>query len=78
MAKSDDNGVSKRTEKLQIMLSDEELQAIDDWRFENRLPSRAAAIRELISRGLHTVEFNEPPEGKASGGFAVVTPPEEA
>ncbi len=69
--------VSKRTEKLQIMLSDEELRAIDDWRFQNRLPSRAAAIRELISRGLHTEEFREPPEGKASGAFAVVTPPAE-
>ena len=43
---------SKRTEKLQIMLSDEELQAIDDWRFEHRLPTRAAAIRELLKRGL--------------------------
>lgn len=69
--------VSKRTEKLQLMLSDEELQAIDDWRFKYRLPSRAAAIRELISRGLHTDEFSEPPERKSSGEFAVVTPPEE-
>ena len=67
----------KRTEKLQLMLSDEELKAIDDWRFDHRLPSRAAAIRELISRGLHTAEFAEPPEGKSSGVFAVVTPPEE-
>ena len=45
---------SKRTEKLQVMLSDEELQAIDDWRFEHRLPTRAAAIRELLKRGLQT------------------------
>ncbi len=45
---------SKRTEKLQIMLSDEELQAIDDWRFEHRLPTRAAAIRELLKRGLRS------------------------
>ena len=33
----------KRTEKLQLMIDEEELKAIDDWRFENRLPSRAAA-----------------------------------
>jgi len=70
--------VGKRTEKLQLMLNDEEIRAIDDWRFEHRLPSRAAAIRELISRGLHTNEFSEPTEGKPSGGFAVVTPPDEA
>lgn len=69
--------ISKRTEKLQIMLSDEEIAAIDDWRFSHRLPSRAAAIRELISRGLHTEEFAEPPPDKTSGDFAVVTPPEE-
>ena len=70
--------VPKRTEKVQLMLNDEEIKAIDDWRFEFRLPSRAAAIRELISRGLHSQEFNEPSEGKPSGGFAVTTPPDEA
>ncbi|WP_425410692.1 ribbon-helix-helix protein, CopG family [Hyphococcus sp.] len=44
--------MSKRTLKPQIHLSLEEMQAIDEWRFENRLPSRAAAIRALIRRGL--------------------------
>ena len=44
-----------RGERLQIMLSPEELQAIDDWRFQSRMPSRAAAIRELLMRGLHAV-----------------------
>ena len=62
----------KRTEKLQLMLGIDELQAIDDWRFENRLPSRAAAIRELIRRGLITNEFADPPEDAASGEFRVV------
>lgn len=62
----------KRTEKLQIMLDDEELKAIDDWRFENRLPSRAAAIRELLRRGLKAQQFDDPPEGAASGEFRVV------
>jgi len=36
-----------RVERLQIMLTDEELAAIDDWRFERRMPTRAAAVREL-------------------------------
>lgn len=44
----------KRTEKLQLMLSSEELQLIDDWRFENHLPSRAAALRELIGRSINS------------------------
>jgi hypothetical protein len=42
----------KRPERLQIMLTDEELKALDDWRFVRRMPSRAAAIRELLKRGL--------------------------
>lgn len=68
---SDQSRPPKRTEKLQLMLDLEELKAIDDWRFENRLPSRAAAIRELIRRGLNTDEFGEPPTDAASGEFRV-------
>ena len=71
------NPGGKRTEKIQVMLNDEEIRAIDDWRFEHRLPSRAAAIRELLSRGLHGKEFGEPQENKPSGQFAVTTPPDE-
>jgi hypothetical protein len=41
-----------RGERLQIMLTDEELQALDDWRFARRMPSRASAVRELLKRGL--------------------------
>lgn len=62
----------KRTEKLQIMMDDEELKAIDDWRFENRLPSRAAAIRELLRRGLKADQFDEPPTDAPSGDFRVI------
>jgi len=70
-------GISKRTEKLQIMLSDEELEAIDNWRFDNRLPSRAAAIRELITRGLNSQEFPDPPADKSSGEYAVTASTDE-
>jgi hypothetical protein len=42
----------ERPERLQIMLSEEELTALENWRFEQRMPSRAAAIRELLRRGL--------------------------
>lgn len=62
----------KRTEKIQIMLDDDELATIDDWRFENRVPSRAAAIRELIRRGLVTgEEFDPPANNSASGDYRV-------
>jgi len=45
------NGLA-RGERLQIMLTREELRALDDWRFARRMPSRAAAVRELLKRGL--------------------------
>jgi hypothetical protein len=41
------NGLSRET-RLQIMLDQDELAAIDDWRFKQRMPSRASAIRELL------------------------------
>ena len=41
-----------RGERLQIMLTEDELKALDDWRFNRRMPSRAAAVRELLKRGL--------------------------
>ena len=41
-----------RGERLQVMLSPEELTAIDDFRFKHRMPTRAAAVRELLKMGL--------------------------
>ena len=49
--------VQGRIERLQIMVADDELQAIDNWRFERRMPSRASAIRELLRRGLAAEGF---------------------
>ena len=47
-----------RGERLQIMLAEDELSAIDNWRFERRMPSRASAIRELLKRGLAAEGFD--------------------
>jgi hypothetical protein len=44
--------VGDRIERLQVMLTGDELVALDNWRFSRRMPSRAAAIRELLKRGL--------------------------
>jgi hypothetical protein len=41
-----------RGERLQVMLSPEEFTAIDDFRFRHRMPTRAAAVRELLKLGL--------------------------
>lgn len=55
-----------RGERLQIMLTEEELTALDDWRFSQRMPSRAAAVRELLRRGLQT-EGALPRNGRGRG-----------
>lgn len=34
------------------MLTDSEIDQLKDWQFENRVPSMAAAIRELLRIGL--------------------------
>ena len=50
-------GVITRGERLQIMLTRKELEALDTWRFSARMPSRASAIRELLKRGLSAEGF---------------------
>jgi len=41
-----------RGERLQIMLTGDELDAVDDFRFKHRMPTRAAAVRELFRLGM--------------------------
>ncbi len=60
-----------RGERLQIMLTGEELEALDNWRFAKRMPSRAAAIRELLKRGLGAEGFNVADGGSRSRDFGV-------
>jgi len=53
------------------MLSGQELEIIDNWRFKSRMPSRAAAIRELMRRGLHAEGFKVADHGAKSRDFGV-------
>lgn len=62
----------ERAERLQIMLNEDELQALDDFRFENRMPSRAAAVRELLRRGLSSGGFLKAAAGAKSQDFGVI------
>lgn len=64
----------ERQERLQIMLSVEELAALEDWRFEQRMPSRAAAVRELLRRGLAAEGKLVARPGSKSGDFGVLEP----
>jgi hypothetical protein len=61
-----------RPERLQVMLDAEELAAVDDWRFRMRMPSRAAAIRELLKRGLAAEPTAAARQGEKSSSFGVV------
>lgn len=70
MAKEKDG--RDRDERLQIMLSDAELTALDDWRFAMRMPSRAAAIRELLRRGLADIDLKKAANGRKSKDFGVM------
>jgi hypothetical protein len=53
------------------MLTKDELEALDSWRFAKRMPSRAAAIRELLKRGLVSEGFDMADGGSKSQDFGV-------
>ncbi|MDX3976577.1 hypothetical protein [Shinella sp.] len=44
--------VKPRENRIHMMMSEEELTAIDDWRFANRIATRSDAIRRLCQIGL--------------------------
>jgi len=60
-----------RGERLQIMLTGEELTLLDDFRYRTRMPSRASAVRELLKRGLAAEGFELAAFGAKSEQFGV-------
>ena len=65
-----------REERLQIMLDSDELRVVDTFRFEHRMPSRAAAVRELFRLGLSvagTVRATVTTEGAKSSDYGVLS-----
>ncbi|MBW8908993.1 hypothetical protein AB6802_09320 [Mesorhizobium sp. RCC_202] len=63
----------ERPQRLQIMLTDEELAALENWRFDKRMPSRSAAVRELLRRGLASDGFLTAETGSRSRDFGVLS-----
>jgi hypothetical protein len=63
---------TNREERLQIMLTEDELRIVDDWRFRQRMPSRASAVRELLRRGLAAEGFLRSDERMKSKDFGVI------
>lgn len=76
MTKDSVKGMAKgdltREERLQIMLTPEELTAVDNYRFDQRMPSRAAAVRDLLRLGLASVGIEPAIGGVKSGQFGVL------
>jgi hypothetical protein len=62
----------ERPERLQVMLNEEEFAALDTWRFDKRMPSRAAAVRELLRRGLAAGGFLHASSGTRSADFGLL------
>ena len=63
-----------REERLQIMLDSDELRAVDTFRFEHRMPSRAAAVRELFRLGLSVAgRGSVATEGVKSSDYGVLS-----
>jgi len=52
----------ERTHRLQVHVSQDDQRAIEDFRFREHLPTRSAAIRELLRRGLVSDDREETSE----------------
>ena len=50
----------KKTERIGLVLSEEDLKEIDDWSWDERIRSRSEAIRRLIRLGLDAARKNDP------------------
>ena len=64
-----------REERLQIMLSPAELSAVDNYSFQHRMPSRAAAVRELLRHGIGAAGAVMENTGVRSGDYNVLKAP---
>lgn len=53
MARPDAPGVGElKTQRLNLFVSPDEMKAIDDWRFANRVSSLSEAVRRLCKIGM--------------------------
>jgi hypothetical protein len=60
------------------MLTPDELLVVDDFRYKHRFPSRAAAVRELLRRGLAAEGFaGADPDAKSTDFGVTATAPKK-
>ncbi|GAA6159166.1 hypothetical protein NBRC116589_13400 [Ruegeria sp. HU-ET01832] len=53
-----DDVTKEKSVRLHIYLPQDEIDAIDNWGFKNRIRARTKAIRELVKKGLEADESN--------------------
>jgi len=68
----------KRGDRVQAVLSNQEWVALEDFRYSRRMPSRPAAARELLRRGLAAEGFEVAAFSTKSKGLDVAGPSAKA
>ena len=63
--------VRVETQHIQVEMTAELIQRIDDYRFAERFPSRAAAIRALLDLSLRQSETERQPKNHAISSMLV-------
>jgi len=64
----------ERTQRFSIAFTSSELARLDDWRFAQRLPTRAEAVRRLIELGLAADAAGWSPEAPTAKKAAKKSP----
>ena len=52
--------------RFTVIVDDDMFQAIEDFRFENRFPSRSAAALELIRLGIEQIKKEQAEKARSS------------
>lgn len=52
------------TERLQLKITTDEITAIDNWRYANRVPSRSEAVRRLCQIAMRLAPIDQDKEVK--------------
>jgi len=60
--------IHERSQRVPVNLSAEEVAAVDNFRFDRRMPNRASALRALLLRGLEVSEKAETGDVSDGGG----------
>jgi metal-responsive CopG/Arc/MetJ family transcriptional regulator len=52
-----------KTERVMVLMSEDELKRVDDWSFDQRIRSRGEAIRRLLQIAFQSLDTGEKSNG---------------